>query len=93
MHKIIGTLLYLVCFSIQLSVAQNNTFDNWPGGKHPEEIGVAVTNKFLNTPHSLYGDTNPDKPPHQITYPDVCTWLGGFWFAHVTENKQLFNRL
>lgn len=44
------------------------------------------------TPHSKYGNTHPATPPTQITYPDVCTWLGGMWFAEVTGNDQLLNR-
>src|SRR5690606_19596387 len=32
------------------------------------------------------------EPRTQITYPDVCTWLGGFWFAKATNNQKLFKR-
>lgn len=65
---------------------------NWPAGKSPVEIGTRIAEKFLKTPHSLYGNTRPANPPTQITYPDVCTWLGGMWFANVTKNDALFNR-
>lgn len=66
---------------------------NWPAGKSPQEIGTRVVEKFLKTPHSLYGNTRPATPPRQITYPDVCTWLGGMWFAEATKNDLLFKRL
>ena len=65
---------------------------HWPEGKSPLEIGTRIANKFLNTAHSRYGNTHPETPPTQITYPDVCTWLGGTWFAEVTKNDQLFSR-
>lgn len=66
---------------------------DFPKGKSPEEIGLRITEKFLNTVHSKYGDTHPDTPPTQITYPDVCTWLGGLWFSKATKNDELFKRL
>lgn len=74
--------------------AQSKSYDlkHWPKGKSPEETGTRIAEKFLNTPHSRYGNTHPDTPPTQITYPDVCTWLGGMWFAEVTKNENLFKR-
>jgi len=82
-----------LCFVFSLS-AKTNDFDlkHWPKGKSPLEIGTRIANKFLATPHSRYGNTHPDTPPTQITYPDVCTWLGGMWFAETTNNKQLFSQ-
>jgi len=65
---------------------------HWPAGKSPLEIGTRIAEKFLKTSHSRYGNTHPEKPPTQITYPDVCTWLGGMWFANVTKNDALFGR-
>lgn len=75
--------------------AQSKEYDlkNFPNGKTPQEIGTRIAEKFLKTPHSRYGNTRPDTPPTQITYPDVCAWLGGMWFAEVTKNNDLFNRL
>lgn len=74
--------------------AKDKSFDlsRFPEGKSPQEIGIRIADKFLNTPHSRYGNTRPEKPPTQITYPDVCTWLGGMWFAEATKNKELFKR-
>jgi len=76
------------------SVGQNKDSDleNWPEGKSPQEIGLRIAEKFLNSPHSQFGNTKPPKPPKQITYPDVCTWLGGMWFAEATKNKKLLGR-
>ena len=84
----------LLLFSVALIHAQTKSYDlkNFPKGNTPQEIGTRIAEKFLKTPHSKYGNTHPETPPTQITYPDVCTWLGGMWFAEVTKNKDLFNR-
>uniref|UniRef100_UPI003216AAFD glycoside hydrolase family 88/105 protein n=1 Tax=uncultured Draconibacterium sp. TaxID=1573823 RepID=UPI003216AAFD len=74
--------------------SQSQDFDlkKFPKGKTPQEIGIRIAEKFLKTPHSRYGNTQPDIPPTQVTYPDVCTWLGGMWFAEAIRNNDLFNR-
>jgi rhamnogalacturonyl hydrolase YesR len=89
-----STFSFLLLLIVIITNAQSKSYDlkNWPKGKSPLEIGTRIAEKFLNTPHSLYGNTHPKTPPTQITYPDVCTWLGGMWFAEVTKNEQLFNR-
>ncbi len=65
---------------------------HWPEGKSPEETGKRIAFKFLATPHSRYGNTKPETPPAQITYPDVCTWLGGMWFAEKSKDQELFSK-
>jgi len=86
-------LVLFLSFVVALN-AKTKCYDlkHWPKGKSPLEIGTRIANKFLATPHSQYGNTHPVTPPTQITYPDVCTWLGGMWFAETTNNNQLFNR-
>ncbi|MGA1206009.1 MAG: glycoside hydrolase family 88/105 protein [Opitutales bacterium] len=64
---------------------------HWPEGKSPEEIGLRITNKYLSLPHSHWGKYT--KTANRITYPDVCTWLGGLWFAKESNNEALFDRL
>ena len=86
-----------ICFlsgSLNAIQAKPKEFNlnKWPAKKSPQEIGTRIAEKFLNTAHSRYGNTHPDVPPTQITYPDVCAWLGGMWFAEVTKNKLLFDR-
>jgi len=84
--------LFLSVINIQ---AQNVDSDlkNWPKGSGPSEIGKRIVTKFLNTPHSRYGNTHPDTPPTQITYPDVCAWLGSLWFAQTTKDQPMANEL
>ena len=87
-------LLVLLLFVVFGLNAKSKEYDlkHWPNGKSPLEIGTRIAEKFLKTAHSKYGNTHPEAPPTQITYPDVCTWLGGMWFAEVTKNDALFNR-
>jgi rhamnogalacturonyl hydrolase YesR len=87
-------LLIFLLFIVFGGYAGTKDYDlkHWPKGKSPLEIGTRIAEKFLNTPHSRYGNTHPDTPPTQITYPDVCTWLGGMWLAEATVNQGLFSR-
>jgi rhamnogalacturonyl hydrolase YesR len=64
---------------------------NWPEGKSPEEIGVRIVNKYLSLPHSHWGKYR--KAANRITYPDVCTWIGGLWFAKALGDEELGTRL
>ena len=87
-------IITLACFLSMISFAQSKScnLQKFPKGKTPEEIGFRIADKFLKTGNSRFGNTNPATPPSYITYPDVCTWLGGMWFAEVTNNKELFKR-
>jgi len=92
MKKILVLSLLLLAVVGLNAKTKDYDLKHWPEGKSPLEIGTRIANKFLNTAHSRYGNTRPETPPTQITYPDVCTWLGGMWFAEVTKNDQLFGR-
>ncbi|HSC55354.1 MAG TPA: glycoside hydrolase family 88 protein [Phnomibacter sp.] len=86
-----GLLVLLFAFT---GKAQQKYFKNFPANANPVTVGNTIAKRFLSLPHSTYG--NPLKmhlPAPQITYPDVCTWLGGFWFAKATDNKELFSKL
>ena len=91
-HILFTIALIITTFNLQ---AQKNDSDlkNWPKGSSPAEVGKRIVVKFLNTPHSRYGNTHPEVKPTQITYPDVCAWLGGLWFSQITNDKPLFNQL
>jgi rhamnogalacturonyl hydrolase YesR len=56
----------------------------WPEGYGPQEIGVAVANHFVTSPHF-----HPDR----IVYPEVCAWYGSLVFARVTGDKELLAKL
>jgi len=95
MKFLLVSIFMVLCLNVMIVKAQNEELDlrHWPKGSSPADIGKRIVNKFLSTPHSLYGNTLPDVPPTQITYPDVCAWLGGIWFAEVTHDKSMLERL
>ena len=66
---------------------------NWPEGKKPEDIGKRIATKFLNTSHTYFGNPRAENEVTHVTYPDVCTWLGGLWFSEVTNDRELFGLL
>jgi hypothetical protein len=71
----------------------NHDLTKWPEGSSPSEIGLRLAERYLSSPHSIYGDIASTELPTQITYPDVCTWLGSLWFTEATGNTDLFSRL
>lgn len=82
------------CVLSSCSRKETHYFDNWPKDADPVEIGQKITNRFLSQGHSQYGSPlRINEPRTQITYPDVCTWLGGLWFAQQTGDKELTRRL
>lgn len=88
--------LLLVIFLINHNLfaqIENGHLAEWPVGTSPEEVGRQVTIKFLNSPHSPQGIAKANKPVTKITYREVCTWLGGLWFAEAVNDKQLLSRL
>lgn len=74
-------------------ISQQKCFRNFPDKANPVAVGIKITERFLSQPHSLYGNQSNKNRVTQITYPDVCTWLGGLWFAEVTKNEEMFGRL
>ena len=93
MKRILAVLIVLVL--AVGSYAQPKSYDlkTWAKGTSPLEIGNRIAGKFLKTQHSRSGDTHPKIPPTFIPYPEVCTWLGGLWFADVTKNEDLYKKL
>ena len=63
---------------------------SFPAKADPVEIGKLLTRRFIADPYSQYGSPlRIHEPRTQVTYPDVCAWLGGLWFAHETGDKEL----
>ena len=54
---------------------------------------MRLTERYLQTPHSHWGDINSKYKVTLITYPDVCAWLGALWFTAGTGNDSLYTRL
>lgn len=74
--------------------ATDNSLTDFPKESNPVSIGNKLVKRFLEQSHSQYGSPLRNKEPRiQITYPDVCVWLGGLWFAKETGNKDLTKKL
>jgi rhamnogalacturonyl hydrolase YesR len=82
-------LILIAGFACKQVTTSDHDLTTWPEEKSPEVIGKQIALKFIDTPHTYFGRLTEPNPGH-ITYPDVCTWLGGLWFSKVTDDKELF---
>jgi unsaturated rhamnogalacturonyl hydrolase len=64
--------------------AQTDYFNNWPAGTSPQEVGKALAEHFVTSPHQ-YTKT--------IHYSEVCAWYGSLTFAEVTQDTALRAKL
>ena len=88
MKRILFALLYgLICGGI--AFASTPSLSGFPKSARPAVLGKRIAEKFVRSGHSQYGNTRSEVIPTQITYPDVCTWLGGLWFAQTTGDTAL----
>lgn len=61
-----------------------NVFSNWPQGTSPQEVGKALAEHFVTSPHQ-YTPT--------LHYSEVATWYGSLTFAQLTHDDALRTRL
>ncbi len=87
------TLLLLFAAAPNVQAQKSYDLKKFPKGCRPEEIGVRLTGRYLQTPHSHWGDINSKHKVTLVTYPDVCAWLGALWFTAGTGNDSLYTRL
>ena len=85
--------VFTLAFMVLSCSGTDKYLENWPADASPAAIGRRLTVRFLETPDSQYGNIMSEEKPKQITYPDVCTWLGALRFAEATGNDTLFARL
>jgi unsaturated rhamnogalacturonyl hydrolase len=71
-------------------VVKVKSFENWPAGDSPREIGTRVTRRFIATPHTNFGRATA---PAHITYPEAVTWYGALTFAQLSGQKDLTSDL
>ncbi len=79
-----AALLLLLPAAIPLT-AQQDYFTNWPAGRSPEEIGKALAEHFVTSPHQHM--------PGTIHYSETGTWYGALTFAQLTHDTDLRDRL
>ena len=65
--------------------APQDYFSNWPQGRSPQEIGKAVAEHFVTSPHQ--------HSPGTIFYGEVGTWYGALTFADLTHDTGLRDEL
>ncbi len=80
------TIALFCCISC---TTKQDVFNNFPEGKLSEEVGKKVTEKFLVSPHGVYGFGAVE----HIPYFEVCTWYGALTFAKETGNDSLKEKL
>ena len=62
------------------SVKAQNDFGNWPAGTAPAEVGKALAEHFVTSPHQYKGT---------LHYSEVATWYGALTFAQTTHDDAL----
>jgi rhamnogalacturonyl hydrolase YesR len=65
--------------------AQQDYFSDLPPGRSPQEIGKALAEHFVTSPHQ--------HSPGTIFYGEVGTWYGALTFAQLTHDTDLRDRL
>lgn len=88
MPRTFAGILQLALFavtSVAAASAQNNEyFSDWPAGTAPQEVGKALADHFVTSPHQ-YTKT--------IHYSEVDTWYGALTFAALTHDTALRDAL
>jgi len=79
---LLSACLLLGCLGA--ATAQQNYFTNWPAGDSPQEVGKALSEHFVASPHQ-YTKT--------IHYSEVCAWYGALQFAELTHDDALRQEL
>lgn len=74
----------LLMSGLGAAVAQDQNFNNWPAGVSPQEVGKALAEHFVTSPHQ-YTQT--------IHYSEVCAWYGALTFADLTHDDALRQKL
>lgn len=83
----------LLCLPGAAFAQKSYDLKNFPKGCQPEEIGIKLTERYLGMPHSFWGKINTNAKVNEVSYPDVCTWLGALWFTTATKNDSLYDKL
>ena len=81
----IGVFALLLTTTAVTAFAQQDYFSNWPAGRSPQEVGKALAEHFVTSPHQ--------HSPGTIFYGEVGTWYGALTFAELTHDTDLRDRL
>ena len=81
----VGVFALLLAATTGTGFAQQDYFSNWPAGRSPQEVGKALAEHFVTSPHQ--------HSPGTIFYGEVATWYGALTFAELTRETDLRDRL
>jgi len=71
------------------SVEQNGLV-GFEGKAEPIGCGKELVRRFIEIPQSNWGRTDAGKSPSSfVTYPDVCAYLGAFWFLEAAVDNAI----
>jgi rhamnogalacturonyl hydrolase YesR len=83
----------IICLLFSSQVMAQNNLTNFPAKADPKIVGKRTAERFMSVPHSKDGFVNTNIPATQITYQDVCVWLGTLDFAKITKDTNLTSRV
>lgn len=82
---VVSVVLISSCVSVE-----ERYLSDFPDYADPTVVGKRLTAVFIAEPFSQYGSPlRFSEPRTQVTYPDVCAWVGGLWFARTTGDAEL----
>jgi unsaturated rhamnogalacturonyl hydrolase len=89
--KILSLLLttgILISWGVVPAAAKSNSFDKWPAGSSPKEVGKRVAENFLARKFEF--ETGKRQ---YVIYPEICAWYGSLNVAQLTGDKELERKL
>ena len=74
------------------SVSESADYDltDFEGKAEPLLCGTNLVKRFIEVPNSNWGRTDKSSSSF-VTYPDVCAWLGAFWFLEAAIDNAVLN--
>lgn len=61
---------------------------DFEGKAEPIDCGKHLVERFIEVPNSNWGRTDKSSSSF-VTYPDVCAWLGAFWFLEAAIDNAI----
>lgn len=85
-------LFFAIVYSCSLKA--DLTAESFSEEASPERVGRMIAERFIADPFSQYGSPlRAQEPRTQVTYPDVCVWLGALRLGETLKDSSLCLRL
>lgn len=85
--RLMHILLFMFCALACCPAKAQSSFENWPEGLSPQNIGSKAAENFLHSGHRLHPDNNT------IHYAEAVAWYGALDFAGQIHDKELLSNL